>query len=276
MSAYADAAPVLPAYIRADGAVRLRFRTVGDRTRLIEYGEGGGYRVRTPRREGAACTAVLLNTGGGMAGGDRLRVEARTQPGAAALITTQAAEKIYRSQGPASEIDVALSLAPSSRLDWLPQETILFSGSILHRRLTVDMAGDAALTIGEATVFGRAAMNEVFETGTYRDRWRIRRDGSLIFAEDVRLDGMPAQLLARPAAGNGARAMATILHIGPDAEARLDDARAVLARGTVECAAGAWQGMSLIRFLAQDARALRTDFMAAMAWLRGDAMPRSW
>ena len=232
--------------------------------------------MRTPRREGAACTAVLLNTGGGMAGGDRLRVEARTQPGAAALITTQAAEKIYRSQGPASEIDVALSLAPSSRLDWLPQETILFSGSILHRRLTVDMAGDAALTIGEATVFGRAAMNEVFETGTYRDRWRIRRDGSLIFAEDVRLDGMPAQLLARPAAGNGARAMATILHIGPDAEARLDDARAVLARGTVECAAGAWQGMSLIRFLAQDARALRTDFMAAMAWLRGDAMPRSW
>jgi urease accessory protein len=266
----------LPAYIRAAGAVRLGFAAAGGRTRLIVRDEGGGYLVRTPRHDGPGSTAVLLNTGGGMAGGDRLSFAAEIETGAIALIAMQAAEKIYRSQGPATRIDVSLRLAPESRLDWLPQETILFSGSVLQRSLNADVAADAVLTIGESLVFGRSAMNEAFEAGAYRDRWRIHRAGKLLFAEDVRLDGAPALLLARPASGRGARAVATILHVAPDAEAKLDAARAALGGGPVECGASAWQGLLLMRFLAQDAQALRLRYRAALAWLCGDYLPRWW
>ncbi len=267
---------LLPAYIRAAGAVTLGFAAGRSGTRLVERADGGGYLVRTPRPHAGSCEAVLINTGGGMAGGDRLALTATTGPDADAVITTQAAEKIYRSQGPATEIEVGLTLGSRSRLAWLPQETILFSGSRLNRRLAAELPGDATLTIAEMLVFGRTAMQETVETGDLRDRWRIRRDGRLIFADEVRLAAAPARLLERKASGNGARALATILHIAPEAEARLDGMRALPVSGLVESGASAWDGMLLMRFVAQDAQALRHDLVAAIEWLRGAPVPRSW
>ena len=271
---------MLPAYIRADGTVRLTFGVVGERTKLVERADGGGYLVRTPRHRDPlgreVCEAVLINTGGGMAGGDRLMLTAEARPGAWALVTTQAAEKIYRSQGPASMVDVDLLLGPASRLDWLPQETILFSGSRLRRKLTCELGADAAVTIAETVIFGRIAMREVLDAGSFNDRWRIRRDGKLIFAEDVDLSATPARLLARKASGDGARAMATILHIAPKVELRIDGAREMLAQGSTESGASAWNGMLLMRFMSRDARTLRADVVRAVEWLRGEAAPRSW
>src|ERR1700735_4156586 len=125
---------LLPAYIRAAGTVTLGFTAGRSGTRLVERADGGGFLVRTPRRHADACEGGVIKHGGGMAGGDRLALTATTGPNADAVITTQAAEKIYRSQGPATEIEVGLTLGLESRLAWLPQETILFSGSRLSRR----------------------------------------------------------------------------------------------------------------------------------------------
>jgi urease accessory protein len=270
-----SAVPLVPDYVRASGGVRVRFSAKSGRTQALERAERGGYRVRFPRTA-ESCEAVLINTGGGMAGGDRMQTQIALEPASAAIVTTQAAEKIYRSQGPLTEIDVDLALAPSSRLDWLPQEMILFSGSRWQRKLTAEIAADTSLTIAESIVFGRVAMNEVVDRGFSHDRWRIRRDGKLSFAEDMRLDGNPARLLGAKASGNGARALATILHVAPDAERRLDEARDLLAGASSECGASAWNGMLLVRLLSRDAQALRADLVRFLEGFRGAPMPRSW
>ena len=152
----------------------------------LSIAESGGYRVRFPQ----SGEGVLINTGGGFAGGDRMRVEADVGEGAEAVLTSQAAEKIYRSDGARDrDRNARLALGPGARLAWLPQEQILFDGAALRRRLDVEMAADASLTLVESTVFGRLAMGETVTSGAFADRWRIRRGGRLVFAEDVRLDG---------------------------------------------------------------------------------------
>jgi urease accessory protein len=269
----------LPAYLRARADLRLRFAAGQRRTQLIDRADGGGYLVRVPAHPSGPeghCEAVIVNTGGGMAGGDRLALAIEAGPGAGATITTQTAEKIYRAQGPATEIEIKLRLSEGSRLDWLPQETILFSGSRCHRRLTAELTGDARLTIAETVIFGRRSMGESVATGSFRDRWRLVRDGRLIYAEDVALPDQPARRLAQAASGRGAAAVATILHIGGDAESRLDAARACLASAGVEAGASAWDGMLLVKFVAADAQALRVHVVAMLAWLRGAGLPRSW
>jgi urease accessory protein len=153
---------------------------------------------------------------------------------------------------------------------------ILFCGSRWRRKLMADIAADASLTIAESIVFGRVAMNETVDRGFGHDRWRIRRGGKLIFAEDMRLDGNPAGLLAAKASGNGARALATLLHVAPDAKQRLDEARDLLGNASCECGASAWNGMLLIRLLSRDPQALRADLVGFLESFRHVPMPRSW
>src|SRR5215208_4844900 len=198
MKTPANGPQALPGFVRAAGGVRVAIGRTERGSAPLTIAESGGYRVRFPRAAGA-CEGVLINTGGGMAGGAR------------AVLTTQAAEKLYRSDGPDTEIAVDIALGPGSRLDWLPQEQILFDGARLRRRLDVELAASAALTLVESVVFGRIAMGEVAESGSFRDRWRIRRAGRLVFAEDVRLEGRLRETLARTAVGAGGRALATVL-----------------------------------------------------------------
>jgi urease accessory protein len=270
------AAQALPAFVRAAGGVRLEIGRTGRGSAPLVVAESGGYRIRFPNA-GGACEGVFINTGGGMAGGDRMAVDVSLRKGAAAVFTTQAAEKVYRSDGPDTAIAIRLVLGPASRLDWLPQEQILFDGARLRRHLDVDMMGDASLTLAESVVFGRAARGETLDEGAFRDRWRVRRDGHLVLAEDVRLDGAIQKTLARPAVGGGgARALATVLHLAPDAEARRDGARAALAGTRSECGVSAWDGMLVARFLSPNPQALRADLVRFLENFRGAAMPRSW
>ena len=270
----------VPDFVRAVGGVRVLLGRTPRGTAPLEIGESGGFRIRFPRASspcegGSLCEGVLINTGGGLTGGDRVSTEATLTPGARGVLTTQAAEKVYRSDGPDAEATVALTLGPESRLDWLPQETILFDGARLRRRLRVEMAGDAALLLVESAVFGRAATGEMVESGAFQDRWRIRRDGRLVFAEDVRLEGPIAAALARPAVAKGGRAVATCLIVAPDAEARLEEARAALEGGRSECGVSAYDGMLVARFLSPEPKSLRADLIRYTETLRGP-LPRSW
>ena len=270
----------VPDFVRAVGGVRVLLGRTPRGTAPLEIGESGGFRVRFPRASspdegGSPCEGVLINTGGGLTGGDRVSTEATLTPGARGVLTTQAAEKVYRSDGPDAEATVALTLGPESRLDWLPQETILFDGARLRRRLRAEMAGDATLLLVESTVLGRAATGETVESGSFRDRWRIRRDGRLVFAEEVRLEGPIAAALARPAVAKGSRAVATCLLVAPDAEARLEEARAALEGGRSECGVSAYDGMLVARFLSPEPKSLRADLIRYTETLRGP-LPRSW
>lgn len=265
---------VLPAYVRASGAIRCRFAVVPRGTEAIEVSERGGYRVKFPR--GESCEAVLINTGGGMAGGDHLVIDITLDGGAHATVTSQSAEKIYWAQAEPSRVTTRLALAAGAHLAWLPQETLLFNGACLERSLAIEMDEMAELTLFESVVFGRTAMGEVMASGRFIDRWRIRRGGELVFTDSVKLDGPVADILARPALGGGARSVATFLYIAPDAESRLDAARAALAFSVCDSGASAWNGMLITRFAADDPSALRLSAARFLFAFRGKALPRVW
>ncbi len=170
--------------------------------------------------------AVLINTSGGVTGGDRLQWRLEAGAGAALVVTTQAAERVYRSTGGEARIETRLVAGPGATLEWLPQETILFDAGRLDRRLEVDLAADASVTLLESIVLGRAAMGEQVMSGALSDQWRIRRGGRLVHAEALRAEGDLARAAAGAATLAGGRAFATLVHLAPGAEARLDAARA--------------------------------------------------
>ncbi|MFM8608032.1 MAG: urease accessory protein UreD [Hyphomicrobiales bacterium] len=263
-----------PRTIRAEGRVRARFQASQCITRVAELYESGGYRLKFPR--GPRCEAVLVNTGGGMVGGDELALTLKADEDAEIVLTTQSAEKLYRAEGASAEISISLKLDTRARIEWVPQETILFSGAQLSRNFNVDMARDASLLIFESTVFGRIAMGEVISDGMFRDHWRIRRDQKLIYADDVKLENNMAALLERKAIGNGACTVATCLYIAPDAEARLNEAREALRDAACECAASAWNGMMVVRFVSSDPVALRRSAVAFLNRFRNTDLPRVW
>ena len=267
----------LPGFVRQSGAVSLCVGVTPRGSRVLDMAESGGFRARFPRvAAGEPLEAVLVNTGGGMTGGDALAIEVTVEEGARARITTQAAEKIYRSQGPATTIAACLTLGAGSGLAWLPQETILFDAAGLTRRLDVTMAGSASLVLGEMIAFGRTAMGEEPGRLALDDRWTIRRDGRLVFAEAPKMTGDAGGLLARPALGGHARACATLVMAAPDATGPLDALREILAHPDVEAGASTFDGLLVARLLARDLHPLRAVVAHALALLTGSAMPRSW
>ncbi len=271
MIAPAPAAKDRPALQRARGSGRLQFDEAGLRVLFQQ----GCTKLRLPRAlPGALQEAVVINSSGGVTGGDRLALEIGVGQGAALSVASQAAERIYRAAGGVGEIRNDLRLGAAARLDWLPQETILFDGAALARRLEVDMAATARLLAVETLVFGRSAMGERVERLELQDHWRIRRGGQLVWADSLRLQRPGRESRAGMA---GMAALATLLFVAPGAEARLAETRAILHRlHGVEAGASAWNGLLLVRLACEDAQELRKGLVALIKALRGLALPRVW
>lgn len=259
---------------RATGHIGLSVAAVNGVTRRARVDEHGSLRVRFPNTHDGALEAVIVNTGGGMTGGDRFTVDMDVGEGAHLVAGTAAAEKVYRSLGPASEMDVRLKVAPGGRLTWLPQETILFDRVMLSRRIEVDVAEGGSLILAEGVVFGRTAMGEALNDGAFTDRWRVRLGGKLVYADTARLDGGIAAQLGQRAVANGGIAMATVL-IVPGGDAALEQVRALGDTFAGEVGISAWNGIAVARLVAKDGAALRRDVIAVLAAL-GTTVPRLW
>jgi urease accessory protein len=260
---------------RARGAVSFDVVHEDGVTRRGALHESGSLRLRFPSPEGEGLSAVLLNTAGGVAGGDRFDIAITAGWGTQLTLTTAAAEKVYRAVDSASELSIALKIANGAKLAWLPQETILFDRARLSRRIVVDLAEGASLLLCEITVFGRAAMGETMRQGAFIDSWRVRRGGKLIFSETVRLEGEVGDKLARPAIANGAAAIGTLL-IAPADEALIRRLRQILPLAPSEVGLSAWNGFAMARFCAQDAARLRADIAAMLGQASDAPLPRLW
>jgi urease accessory protein len=260
---------------RARGAVRFDVRCQDGVTRRGTLHESGSLRVRFPSPEGEGLSAMLVNTAGGIAGGDRFDIAISMGEGAGLTLTTAAAEKIYRAPAEAAELNVALNVAAGAHLAWLPQETILFDGAKILRKIDIDLAEGASLLLCEIVVFGRKAMGETMRQGSFVDRWRVRRDGRLVFAETVRLEGDIGAKLAQPAIANGAAAIATALFF-PGDEALLERIRELADGFGGEVGLSSWNGFAMARFCAQDAVRLRADMMAVLGRASRAPLPRLW
>lgn len=259
---------------RATGTIALSVAVRDGVTHRTKVHEAGSLRVRFPNVTTDALEAVIVNTGGGMTGGDRFTIEIEVGEGAHLIAGTTAAEKLYRSTGPDAEMDVSLRVADGGRLAWLPQETILFDRAQLSRHIDIALAENASLIMAEAVVFGRAAMGEAMTDGFLADRWRLTRGGKLVYADALRLDGAIAEKLGRRAVTNGGIALATVL-IAPGGEDQLAVVRALEEQFVGEVGISAWNGIAVARLCAEDGAKLRHDLIAVLAAL-GTTVPRLW
>jgi urease accessory protein len=266
---------------RAVGDIAARFVRRERETVLATLRQSGCLKARFPARAPGTGVAeiVTLNISGGVAGGDRVTIRVKADAGANVIVSAQAAERFYRAmEGSApSVVRNVIEAEAGASVEWLPQETILFDGASINRRLEVGIAGNARFLGVETLVFGRAAMGEEVTRLHLRDLIGLRRDGRRVLHDAVRLDGDARAALDRPAIGGGARAVGTIVQAAPDAGMLLDDVRTALADAPAECGASAWDGILVIRIAARNGACLRAAIVAGLTVLRdGRPLPRVW
>lgn len=279
-----------PALERSRGEVRLAFARRAGATGLAELYQSGCAKARLPRPEpGAACEAVLINTAGGLTDGDRLATGVTWGAASTAMVSSQAAERVYRCRAGAARVSATLRADDDALAIWLPQETILFDGGRLRRRTEVDLSPRARMLACESLVFGRHAMGESVRAGAVFDAWRVRCGGRLVFADTLRLDGDIAENLQRPAVAAGARALASVIYAGQRGDRLVDALRRACgagdgARGSSCVSCSDLNPVVLVRILAADGQALRRRLVAvlsrAIEWIAEGSprlrLPRVW
>lgn len=263
---------------RVNGIGRLSLQFKDGRTRIAKLYQEGAAKIRMPRAATDRLEAILINTSGGLTGGDRLNWQVELAKNTSAIITSQACERIYRASDDEARITTSIKLADGTRFAWLPQETILFNQSALLRRLEIEMAASAELLLVETTVFGRLAMGERVEQAQFRDRWRVRVGDRLVHAEEFSIGPDVAAQLNNRAVTDGAVAIATILMIGKQIARHLDKARQIVGEdGGCSITETAGVAKLLIRLMTSDSYSLRKRLVPLLTLLNGKAqLPKVW
>jgi urease accessory protein len=260
---------------RARGAGRLVTKAFGGRTRLDEFFQEGCAKIRLPETFSPEMEAILINTSGGLTGGDVIEWSVAAAASTRLCVTTQANEKIYKAASDTASVSTSITVAEGASVHWLPQETILFDQASLTRRLDVDLADNAEFLAVEAVLLGRKAMGEAVGRGFFRDRWRVRRNGRLIHAEELRFEGEIERLTQAAAVLSGQVAFATLFYTGPLGEAFLPRLRECLD-GTPG-GASYWNGKLIARIAAPTGFDLRKILVPAISVLRNGApVPKVW
>lgn len=282
---FASGLPLLSRAQRVSGAARIAFKSEGGESRLADLYQHAPCRFLFPHVEpDEPAQAVLLTTSGGLTGGDRLAVEIEAGANTCVTVTTQAAEKLYKAADGEEDVrvDIHYRVGEGAWAEWLAQETILFNRARLRRTFTAELAPGARLLALESVVFGRTAMNERFDEGLLHDAWRIRRNGRLLWADALHLNGDVGRQRKQPFGFGEASVVATLLYAGDDAATHLDALRELISPDGELGAATCMDGLLIARFLAADATRLRPILMRVTAGLRHLAtglrpqLPRVW
>jgi urease accessory protein len=243
---------------RADGCGRIVLSGSEKGTRIEDVFERSPIRIMFPRIGGHPVEeAVLINTGGGVAGGDRLECSVTALPGASIAVTSQAAEKVYRALDAPARVATTLKAHESARLAWLPQETIVFNAARIHRTTEIEIFAGAHLLALEWLVLGRAAHGEIVVAGSVSDGWRVRKDGRLIWADSFRITDEIFPHLKTKSLLSNCTAIATLIYFGLDLDKRLDFLREIIPSLGCTCAATLVSGLIVVRFAAKQCSDLK-------------------
>ncbi len=276
-----DISAALP---RSKGRVEISFEHDGATSCLKHLYQSGCGRVRFPLVEEHHCPeAVLINTSGGLTGGDVMSFDVTLHENTELTVSGQAAEKIYKSIGPMVKIEARLDVQDGAYLEWLPQETILFDQARLQRVNKVALTKNSRLLAVEATILGRLAHGEVVREASLVDGWEIMRDGKMIWFDRFRFEGNMHDVLGRSALMDGATSFATLVVAAPDADQFLQIARAAEQNVTSRMGSTALEDdLVIIRLLDKDPQSLRKNLVYIIQQLRekmhGSAlsMPAAW
>lgn len=264
-----------PAPPRARGQVALTVKSTAAGTTIHNLRQSGSLKCLFPRHGGQGLEAVALNTAGGITGGDTFSLQARTEPQTILTLTTQAAERAYAAQkNEVGRIGNQLHVSRNSRINWLPQETILYNNSNLSRSMEIELEPDARLLYCEPLIFGRHAMSEHLSNACFQDRLGIKQGGSPLFLDTIKLTGDIHTQLNRPDMARGASALASVVYIAPDADRHLRPLREILPD-----TAGVSlirSGILALRLLAKDGYSLRQTLIPVLNRLYQRDLPRCW
>ena len=267
--------PAQPVQPRARGTLNIAVKQTERGTALQSLRQSGSYRCLFPRPKTPTLEAVLINTAGGITGGDEMRIVGDVGVGAALTLTSQTAERAYRAQtGEIGQLSTRLTVAAGAHVNWLPQETILFQSCALSRRLEVDLAPDATALLVEPLVFGRLAMGETITQGLFHDRILLRRAGRELYRDAMRFDGDMQAQLDRPHVAAGARALVSLIYVAPDVPGQLAPLRAMLPAQAGASVIG--ENLLVLRILAADAHELRQSLLPILNRLTQATLPRCW
>lgn len=250
--------------------LRLGFRSAPGRTLLAERERRGPLAVQRPfYPEGEVCHVYVLHPPGGVVGGDRLRIEANLASASHAVLTNPGATKFYRSAGETAQQTQQLTVGDGARLEWLPQENILFPGAKVRLHSRIDLQGDARLAFWEIHCLGRPANAEHFASGKLDAQLSIYRDDRPLLLERLRVD---PQSLQRGALlrGHPVVACAVFSHA---MEANLEQARVLLVQAG-SCAATLLGDLLVVRYLGDSTEQARSIFSELWQGLRAPLMQR--
>jgi len=235
----------------------------------------------------AVCHNVLVHPPGGLVGGDVLEIDAELAHGSHALITTPGATRFYRSTGATATQQLRARLADGARLEWLPLETIAYSGCIGANQMRFALAPGAEMIGWDILALGLPASGQAFERGRFLQH--IELPGRWL--ERGAIDAADQRLLDSPLGWAGQRVMATLWFAAGAAlpaarrERLLDAARALIDADALRPSAGATavdDGVIVLRVLAprvEPMMVLLTRVWAAWrdaAWALPACVPRVW
>ena len=259
---------------RASGRGECFVKLRGNRSVVDRLWQQGCAKLRLPKSANGSFEVIMINSSGGLTGGDRLDWSFNAQAGCSMTVTTQACEKVYASISGAAEVSTSISVGRGAHISWLPQETILFNQAQLSRSLTVDLDEHATALLAEPILLGRLAMDETVASGLFRDRWNIRRSGKTIHAEAFKIGPKIDAQAAQKAVLNGAKAFATVLLLDPDCERLLEPARAIIGASG---GASFWNGKLLARLYDEDGYRLRQRLVPLVSLLNKQTdLPKCW
>lgn len=271
----------------------LGFANDGGATRLLENRHFGPLRVQKalyPEGPGI-CHAIVVHPPGGIVGGDQLTLNIQVGAQAHALLATPGAAKWYKARqaNDASRQHVSLIVAPGGRLEWLPQETLLFDAAEVELTHEVELGFDARYIACEILCFGRTASGETFNTGKVSQRTSIRQDGKLIWWEQGLLAGASSAMTS-PLGLHGKTVCATLTAAGSPQALSASLLQAMREEMAVICAEdeknmfgiSAVKSVLVARYLGDSSETARRVMLCAWRHLRAPLMgceavvPRIW
>lgn len=261
---------------RSRGRALVSFRLRNGQTRLLDLQQSGSAKAMLPRVAGAVPEVVFLNTSGGLTGGDTLSYTIDVAAGGQVCATTQTAERGYASLGAAARVEVKATVGAAGRLDWMPQETLLYEHAHLARRTEIELAADATCVLAEAVILGRHAMGEAPQQAQLNDFRMVRRSGRPVWAETFVVNQAVLATASMPALLGTARAFAVVALIAPGAADAVTAVRAILNEPGSTAAASGWDGKCVVRILARDSWPLKRQLARVIAVLTGTGLPRVW
>ena len=265
----------LKKFQRAIGKLEISFLNTDEETSICDLHQSGSLKVLIPKAKSTYAEAVLINTGGGIVGGDYLSVEVNAFNETKTWVTTQASEKVYRSDGELSHLKSRINIGNNSTLFWCPKETILFNNSKFKRNLEFNIKTSSKLFIVENVVFGRLASGELDADCFFFDQWRIKRDEKLIFAENFLFENKKS--MYRKTNLGDYRSLLNIVYVSKDSNNYLNKMRNIISAGNIFGEASCWNDFIYLRALANNTVEFKKTIEEILILLVGDKsnIPRS-